>query len=212
MGFCSSDIYCIGTQCPCSAHSGQTFPQPQKGASGRGLHGGGGSCTHPSASRPLTGRPLSALYLWGGAMGLAATLATCWYLAMSGHEGYDPFSEWQTMHPNYTLPAKPYGSTNIKPKFVQKIFQRLRPAFVVEVGSFTGGSAVMMGQRLQALGLNAAFILCIDTWLGDLRMWADGVERRHVDLQSGRPQVWMCICYCPAPCAPITLPSATITL
>ena len=41
----------------------------------------------------------------------------------------------------------------------------LRPDLIIEVGSWTGGSAIRMGRACQRLGL-ATEIVCVDTWLG----------------------------------------------
>jgi hypothetical protein len=41
----------------------------------------------------------------------------------------------------------------------------LRPARIIEVGSWTGGSAIRMGRACRDLGL-ATEIVCVDTWLG----------------------------------------------
>lgn len=48
---------------------------------------------------------------------------------------------------------------------IQKMDARLKLQFVVEVGSFTGNSASIMGSVLKGQ-YPGAFLLCIDTWLG----------------------------------------------
>ena len=48
---------------------------------------------------------------------------------------------------------------------IDKIHPTLKPQFVVEVGSFTGNSAAIMGHVLNNKHPQA-FLLCIDTWLG----------------------------------------------
>jgi len=62
-----------------------------------------------------------------------------------------------------------YPHTNLRPdgfkSIIKKINPKLKLQFIVEVGSFTGNSATIMGNVLK----NAhpgSFILCIDTWLG----------------------------------------------
>jgi len=42
------------------------------------------------------------------------------------------------------------------------------PKFGIEVGSFIGSSAVILGNMIKQ---NNGVLLCIDTWCGDINMW-----------------------------------------
>ena len=48
---------------------------------------------------------------------------------------------------------------------IRKLHRSLKVQFVVEVGSFTGNSALRMGSILKQ-SYPGSFLLCIDTWLG----------------------------------------------
>ena len=48
---------------------------------------------------------------------------------------------------------------------IEKLDSRVKPQFVVEVGSFTGNSAIRMATVLKKK-YPGSLLLCIDTWLG----------------------------------------------
>jgi hypothetical protein len=50
---------------------------------------------------------------------------------------------------------------------IEKIHPTLKVQFIVEVGSFTGNSASIMGDILKNK-YPGSFLLCIDTWLGGM--------------------------------------------
>ncbi|CAF4588818.1 unnamed protein product, partial [Rotaria sp. Silwood2] len=56
-------------------------------------------------------------------------------------------------------------TTDVFNSIIKKLDPSLKPQFIVEVGSFTGNSATIMGNVLKNK-YPQAFILCIDTWLG----------------------------------------------
>jgi hypothetical protein len=64
-----------------------------------------------------------------------------------------------------------YPHTNLKTDdfiaIIKKIDPSLKLQFVVEVGSFTGNSASLMGNVLKSAH-PGSFLLCIDTWLGGM--------------------------------------------
>ncbi|CAF1524963.1 unnamed protein product [Adineta ricciae] len=73
---------------------------------------------------------------------------------------------------------------------IRKLHQSLKVQFVVEVGSFTGNSAIRMGSILKQ-SYPDSFLLCIDTWLGDLSMWINKVVWNHLSVsEDGRPTVY----------------------
>jgi hypothetical protein len=50
---------------------------------------------------------------------------------------------------------------------IEKIDSKLKHQFIVKVGSFTGNSAIIMGNVLKN-AYHGSFLLCIDTWLGGM--------------------------------------------
>ncbi|CAF0988806.1 unnamed protein product [Adineta steineri] len=73
---------------------------------------------------------------------------------------------------------------------IQNIHPLLKLQFIVEIGSFTGNSASIMGNVLKK-SYSGSFILCIDTWLGDLNMWVNKVVWKHLSVsEDGRPTVY----------------------
>jgi predicted O-methyltransferase YrrM len=62
---------------------------------------------------------------------------------------------------------------------------------VVEVGSFMGKSATMIGTALKKEHRWAnAVLLCIDTWLGGLEHWHEKPLRQMMHIEYGRPTVY----------------------
>lgn len=73
-----------------------------------------------------------------------------------------------------------------------ELIEELRPARIIEVGTWKGGSALNLASHLQRLELDAE-ILCIDTWLGALEMWTDLDDpSRHgaLGLHHGYPTLY----------------------
>jgi hypothetical protein len=64
-----------------------------------------------------------------------------------------------------------YPHTNLNTgdfiSIIKRIDSSLKLQFVVEIGSFTGNSAVLMGNVLKSAH-PGSFLLCIDTWLGGM--------------------------------------------
>jgi predicted O-methyltransferase YrrM len=84
-----------------------------------------------------------------------------------------------------------YRWTQLNARILDKVLTLLgrRVRFIVEVGSFAGGSAMVLGRFARALP-SAPPVLCIDTWLGDLNMALGRVERHVVDKRHGEPTVY----------------------
>lgn len=98
--------------------------------------------------------------------------------------------------PNYFKKNVTYGyRTHLTSSIIKSIIQhitnksRLNLNFVVEVGSFTGMSAVSMGKLMTEHDLHP-LILCIDTWLGDMNMWINKEVYEYLSPINGRPQVY----------------------
>jgi hypothetical protein len=68
----------------------------------------------------------------------------------------------------------------------------LKPARIIEVGSWKGGSALTLARHQQRHGIDGE-ILCVDTWLGALEMWTDLDDpTRHgsLALHHGYPSLY----------------------
>jgi len=74
---------------------------------------------------------------------------------------------------------------NIYEEIIQnRIKNNLKIQLIIEVGTWNGGSALLMADILQRNKIDAE-ILCIDTWMGSVEQWRDGPvnsnfeKRRH---------------------------------
>ncbi|CAK9078645.1 unnamed protein product [Durusdinium trenchii] len=89
-----------------------------------------------------------------------------------------------------------YPHTNIPTEVLRDLFQRLRPMFLVEVGSFKGGSSIRMVSALRAADPESQpskpCLVCIDTFLGDAAMWLNkqATGRSSLLLKDGCPQLY----------------------
>ena len=71
------------------------------------------------------------------------------------------------------------------------LIAKIKPDLIIEVGTWKGGSAITMAQRLKAQGKGK--VLCIDTWLGAIEMWYDHSDpERYLSLKCkhGFPQIY----------------------
>ncbi len=101
--------------------------------------------------------------------------------AVDPYEGFDA-----SQHP---LDLHGWGSDS--PAF-RELITAQKPRFIVEVGTWKGGSALQMAEIVAELGLPTE-ILCIDTWLGALEFWTDhdDPERyKSLALKNGYPTVY----------------------
>lgn len=63
-----------------------------------------------------------------------------------------------------------YPHTFINLELVEKILLNFKPKFWLEIGSFTGGSAIRVARLIQKHSLETG-IVCIDPFCGDVNMW-----------------------------------------
>lgn len=84
----------------------------------------------------------------------------------------DPTDKWDSHHPWFDEAVK-----------------ELRPATIVEVGSFLGCSSRHFAEQLERAGLDAV-VICVDTWLAEEVLWNNSEWRPHLRHQHGRPQVY----------------------
>lgn len=88
------------------------------------------------------------------------------------------------------FPSDSSGWGSNSPAFA-KIFAEFKPRFVIEVGTWKGGSALTMAKLLS--GRVGATILCIDTWLGAIEFWEDQNDParfQSLNCHHGFPQVY----------------------
>ncbi len=73
---------------------------------------------------------------------------------------HDPYTGFDAS--KYPTDFQGWGSNH---QFFEKILAALRPAVIIEVGTWKGGSAIHMAQLSKDLGFPTE-IVCVDTWLG----------------------------------------------
>lgn len=98
------------------------------------------------------------------------------------YEGFD--------YPSFDFDPQGWGSQS--PAF-GKIIEKHRPQFIIEVGSWKGGSTLTMAKELKNQRLDSAVILCIDTWLGAVEFWEDQEDQsrfKSLACKHGFPQVY----------------------
>ena len=98
--------------------------------------------------------------------------------------------------PNHFRKEITFGyQTNLTPDMVRLIIQhvikisKININFIVEVGSFTGMSAITMTKVMLENQIKP-LIFCIDTWLGDMNMWINKEVYQYLGPVNGRPQVY----------------------
>ena len=73
-----------------------------------------------------------------------------------------------------------------------ELLTRLKPARIIEVGTWKGGSAIHMAKVAHKLGI-CPEIICVDTWLGAVEFWTDQKDPdRYLALKcrNGYPTVY----------------------
>lgn len=89
-------------------------------------------------------------------------------------------------------PAHVEGWNSDEPAFAELIAE-VRPALVIEVGTWLGASALHMGKLLSEQGLEGSRIVCVDTWLGSVEFWTDQTDATRygaLTLKHGYPSVY----------------------
>lgn len=72
----------------------------------------------------------------------------------------------------------------------ERLIREVRPAHVVEVGSWKGKSALNMARILDALPGHSWHMHCVDTWLGSREIWRNAQLRETNPRRHGYPQVY----------------------
>jgi hypothetical protein len=91
---------------------------------------------------------------------------------------------------------KPSGATSIQgwnstKGLFAELIERVRPATIIEVGTWLGASAIHMAGLCRSLGLPTK-IYCVDTWLGAGEFWNENWNQPAHDLRlkNGYPSVY----------------------
>lgn len=71
----------------------------------------------------------------------------------------------------------------------ERVLVDLRPAVVVEVGTWKGASVLHMHSLARRHRLDTSFI-CIDTWLGSAENWIKPEPRPNMRLEGGHPTLY----------------------
>ena len=69
---------------------------------------------------------------------------------------------------------------------IKSVLKELQPNLIIEIGTWIGGSAIMMANYVKSINLECE-IVCIDTWLGSVEHWG---ELCNLKFQSGRPVLY----------------------
>jgi len=70
----------------------------------------------------------------------------------------------------------------------ESIIAQVKPAAILEVGTWKGASAIHMAHVARRVNPQAQ-VVCVDTWLGSHRvLWSNPDYRRQRDLRNGFPQ------------------------
>ena len=94
---------------------------------------------------------------------------------------------------NYKIPPQITSPmdypAHITDKTINAIINKLgyTPKFGIEVGSFIGSSAIILGNMVKSAN---GVLMCVDTWCGDINMWL--MERFHSTMkkEDGNPKLY----------------------
>lgn len=70
-----------------------------------------------------------------------------------------------------------------------ELIREVRPATIIEVGTWLGASAIQMSSQCRKANLRTK-IWCVDTWLGAEEFWYSELGDRDLCLRNGYPQVY----------------------
>jgi len=103
------------------------------------------------------------------------------------------FSCGSQKSPNLSYPHSALRKEGSETRF-QRVLEQLHPPrlpeFIVEVGTFHGGSAIFMAEFLDRHGARKIPILCVDPFTGDLNVWLNHHVWDHMGLTAGRPTIY----------------------
>lgn len=96
-------------------------------------------------------------------------------------QGRDPFAEFEM---DEAL-VDGQGWSSRHPYLLRAIDER-KPAVVIEIGVWKGGSTITMARRMKALKLDAV-VISVDTWLGSVEHWANPLWFDSLRMKGGYP-------------------------
>jgi hypothetical protein len=97
------------------------------------------------------------------------------------------------MYSNYKIPQQintpMYYPAHITDKTTNAIVEKLGyiPTFGIEVGSFIGSSAIVLGNMVKQTN---GVLLCVDTWCGDINMWLMEGFHSTMNKEDGNPKIY----------------------
>lgn len=97
------------------------------------------------------------------------------------------------IYTNYIIPKQinepMQYPAHITDKTVSMIIQKLgyMPRFGIEVGSFIGSSAIVLGNIVKHTN---GVLLCVDTWCGDINMWLMDNFNSTMNKNDGNPKIY----------------------
>ena len=98
---------------------------------------------------------------------------------------------WQGCDPFAGFPATLYlvdsQGWNSGHRYLGEAISELKPALVVEIGVWKGGSTMTLASALKALGSDGV-VLAVDTWLGSSEHWIQPEWTAHLAIVHGYPQ------------------------
>lgn len=97
--------------------------------------------------------------------------------------GSDPFVGFPA--DRYTPDMQGWGSSH---PYLGAGVEALRPAIIVEIGVWKGGSVISMASRLKALGVDGV-VIAVDTWLGAWDHWLNRRWFHDLSFEWGMPQL-----------------------
>jgi hypothetical protein len=100
--------------------------------------------------------------------------------------GSDPYLDFDPS--KYPTDFQGWGSNH---QFFEKILAALRPAIIIEVGTWKGGSAIHMANLSRQFGFDTE-IICVDTWLGSPEHVLDRWQgwRNSLNYVNGYPSLY----------------------
>lgn len=95
---------------------------------------------------------------------------------------------WNNILPDDKLMFQDFGDDY---SLILQEIDNIKPKIMVEIGSYTGNSSVALAKHLQQWG---GTLICIDTWLGNPKVWLDSALTKSLRMEYGRPNVYKTFC------------------
>lgn len=95
--------------------------------------------------------------------------------------GADPLANF----PEHLFEVDTQGWNSQHP-YLSRAIDLARPAVIVEIGVWKGGSTLFMAEHLRTLGLDAV-VIAVDTWLGSWDHWVNPALRAQLSFRNGYP-------------------------